>query len=49
MNTEDDESHTLFKWEGPLNIRKIIERIIAGIIVGGAMGVSFYAMGVFFG
>ena len=49
QSTEDDETHTLWYWEGPLNLRKIVERVIAGIIVGAAMGISFYAMGELFG
>lgn len=44
-----NNEHNLFKWEGPLDARKIIERIIAGIIVGLAMGVGFYLMGAVFG
>lgn len=49
MSTQDDETDGLFYWSGPLNARKIVERVIAGLIVGAAMGVGFYAMGVLFG
>ena len=49
IGTEDDESDGIFYWSGPLNLRKIVERVIAGIIVGAAMGTSFYAMGQIFG
>ncbi len=45
---EDDDLH-LFKWKGPLDARKIVERIIAGVISGISIGLGFLAVQGLFG
>ena len=39
----------LFKWEGPLDARKIVERMVAAMLAGVFMGIGFYACGALFG
>ena len=34
----------MFKWRGRLNLRKIVERMIANVATGVMMGAGFYAI-----
>lgn len=48
MEDEDDDLH-LFKWNGPLDARKIVERIIAGVLSGVSIGIGFLIVQAVFG
>lgn len=44
-NENDDDDHLdLFKWEGPLDARKIVERFIAAALAGATMGAVFFGL-----
>ena len=49
MSAAEDYDDGLFKWDGPLDARKIVERIIAGVISGVSIGVGFLAVQALFG
>ncbi len=49
MGMTEDYDGGLFKWDGPLDARKIVERVIAGVISGVSIGVGFLAVQALFG
>ena len=49
MSAEDDNGFSLFKWKGPLDARKIVERYLAAAFGGATAGAIFYGLGVLFG